>query len=41
MFQMIRDKIKRNAKLLENQTKKWYIVGGINVWRTDGFLEFK
>jgi hypothetical protein len=38
---VIRDKIKGNAKLLENQTKKSYIVGGIDVWRTDGFPEFK
>ena len=35
--QVVREKIKGNDKLLENQSKKWMTVGGMERWRTDGF----
>jgi hypothetical protein len=37
--QVVREKIKGNEELLEQQTKKWMTVGGLDVWKTDGYQE--
>jgi hypothetical protein len=39
--QVIRDKIKKNTNLLQQQSKKWMTVGGLDVWKTDGYQDFK